>query len=118
MRCDRCGEEVAPQDKECRKCGQSINEVKLLTPEERESFQGVTLEDEGAEKQYYEYENKGRGHRVYVKQVSFGSRGMGLWTKLLLAAVFAFLIFVFLPLAIFFAVALSIVWLIFSLIRR
>ncbi len=118
MRCASCDRELEPNEHECVQCGRACGEVQVLTPEEREGFQGVTLENEPADKRYYEYESSGPSHRVYVRQVTFGPGKMGFWTKLLIAAVFAVLIFVFLPLALFFIVAVSLLWFVFRLLVR
>jgi hypothetical protein len=118
MRCVGCGRELEPQEQECVQCGRPRGEVQVLTREERESFQGVTLDDGTADERHFEYESSGPSHRVYVRQVTFGQGKMGFWTKLLLAAVFAVVIFVFLPLALFFIATVSLIWIVFRLISR
>jgi len=118
MRCMGCGREMEPQEQECVQCGRPRGEVQVLTREERENFQGVTLDNGQADERHYEYESGGPSHRVYVRQVTFGSGKMGLGTKLLIGAVLAFLFFVFLPLALFFIAAGSLIWIIFRLISR
>lgn len=117
MRCTDCGREMEPQEQECAHCGRARGEVQVLSRQDRDSFQGVTLENEPAEQRSYEYESRGPNHRVYVRQVTFGPGRMGFWTKLLLGAIFLILIFVFLPLALFFITAVSLIWLLFRLIR-
>ncbi|MDR3564561.1 MAG: hypothetical protein P4N59_24450 [Negativicutes bacterium] len=118
MRCTNCGRELAPQETECIECRQPSREVQVLTREERENFQGVTLDNEPAEKNYYEYQSSGPSHRVYVRQVNFGSGKMGFWTKLLIGAAFAFLIFFLLPMMLFFIAAVSLIWIIIRMISR
>ncbi|MDR3589491.1 MAG: hypothetical protein P4N41_07485 [Negativicutes bacterium] len=118
MQCANCGRELEPQEQECVQCGRPRSEVQVLTREERDNFQGVTLDNGQTEQRDYEYESSGPSHRVYVRQVTFGSGKMGFGTKLLIAAVFAFLIFVFLPLALFVIVAVSLIWFVFRLLGR
>jgi hypothetical protein len=116
MRCPHCG---AEPDSLTGKCdcreAEAEAEVKILTPEEREGFHGVTIDDRPAERNNHEYSNSS-GQRIYVRQVTFGSGGGGLWTKLVMLAVFAAFIFVFLPVLLFFVAAAGlglVLWLFF-----
>lgn len=118
MRCANCDKEIRPEDKECPNCRRLQGEVKVLTPEERENFQGITLGDAPAQEGNYQYENHGPNQRMYVRHVTFGSGKSGFWTKLIIAAVLGVLIFVFLPLALFFILAVSLIWTIFRLLAR
>jgi hypothetical protein len=118
MLCANCAKEIGPEEKECPNCGQPQGEVKVLTPEERENFQGITLGDAPEKEGSYQYESRGPGHRIYVRQVSFGAGKTSFWTKLIIAAVLGVLIFVFLPLALFFMLAVSLIWMIFRFLSR
>jgi hypothetical protein len=118
MLCANCAKEIGPGEKECPNCGQPQGEVKVLTREERENFQGITLGDAPAEEGSYQYESRGPGHRIYVRQVSFGTGKSSFWTKLIIAAAVGVLIFVFLPLALLFMLAVTLIWTIFRLISR
>lgn len=123
MQCPDCKEELRPEETHCSRCGREVVEVKVLRPEERDNFRGMTL-SQGEEtttrsegwtgrEGNYEYRSEGPGHRVYVRQVSFGSGGVkpfGFLTKLLIAALVLFLLFVALPLALLVAAVFSLVW--------
>jgi hypothetical protein len=104
----------------CSRCGTETTEVKVLLPDERDEFKGLTIQQgSGPENSTgfreepsgsYEYRREGAGHRVYVKQVSFGTHSMGLLTKLLIVAVILFLIFVALPVALIVVAISSLIW--------
>jgi hypothetical protein len=90
--------------KVCSNCDRNRS-VTVLTPEEREGFQGVTInqEQERQENGYYEYSSTGPNHRVHVRQVHFNS-GTGFLSRLFIVlAILAFLaalVLVALPLAV------------------
>ena len=121
MKCPTCGREIAPPDKECPDCAAREAQVKVLTPAERENFQGVTLDSgptgERAGEGSYSYESKGPHHRVYVRRVSFGGKTSP-WTKLVILAVIGVVVFVILPMFFFFFAAAGLIWFILSLLRR
>ena len=107
----------------CNRCSGKAAEVKVLRPDERDDFRGLTiLQDSGSTAEpenregspgNYEYRSEGPGHRVYVRQVSFGSQPFGFLTKLVIAAMILFFIFVALPVALLLMVIFSLVWWLF-----
>jgi hypothetical protein len=118
MICPTCGREVPPHETGCPHCREGEGQVKVLTPAERENFQGVTLGDEPAEEgreRRYQYGNGGQ--RIYVRHVSFGG-GSSLWTKLIILVVAGVAIFVVLPMFFLFFAAAGVIWFILSLLRR
>jgi ribosomal protein L40E len=117
MQCAKCGREIGPQATECPYCA-SKGEVRVLSREERENFDGVTLGDESSAGGDYTYESQGARNRVYVRQVNFGSGGTSIWTKLAIVAVIGLLLFVVLPMFFLFFAAAAVVWFIISLLRR
>ena len=119
MRCPKCGAEMEPDSSICSRCATETVEVKVLRPDERDDFHGLTIQ-QGGEAEHttefreetpgnYEYRSEGPGHRVYVRQVSFGSH-MGFLTKLLIVAVILFLVFVALPIALIVLAVSSLIW--------
>ena len=123
MRCPKCNEEMNGESSVCSRCSGEAAEVKVLRPDERDDFKGLTIQqgagsteeqDHRAESAgNYEYRSEGPGHRVYVRQVSFGSRPFGFLTKLVIAAMILFFIFVALPVALVLMVIFSLVWWVF-----
>ena len=107
----------------CNRCSGKAAEVKVLRPDERDDFRGLTIQqDSGSTAEpenregspgNYEYRSEGPGHRVYVRQVSFGSQPFGFLTKLVIAAMILFFIFVALPVALLLMVIFSLVWWLF-----
>jgi hypothetical protein len=121
LKCPSCGRDIAPPDTDCRFCADREGQVTVLTPSERENFQGVTLDSgptgERGGEESYSYESRGPHHRVYVRRVSFGG-GTSLWTKLVILAVIGLAVFVILPMFFLFFAAAGLVWFILRLLRR
>lgn len=125
MRCPKCNAEIEGEGPVCSRCAGETAEVKVLDPNERDEFKGLTIqqgddpaEEERARKEepgHYEYRSEGPGHRVYVRQVSFGSQPFGFLTKLLILAVILFFFFVALPVALVIMAVSSVIW---WLVRR
>ena len=123
MRCPKCNEEMNDENSVCNRCSGEAAEVKVLRPDERDDFKGLTIQqDSGSTEESgnrqgdsvnYEYRSEGPGHRVYVRQVSFGSQPFGFLTKLVIAAMILFFIFVALPVALVLMVIFSLVWWLF-----
>jgi len=120
MRCPTFNEEMDGENSTCSRCSGDAAEVKVLPPDERDDFKGLTIQqgedattgsgDRGSASGNYEYHSEGPGHRVYVRQVSFGSQPFGFLTKLVIAAMILFFIFVALPVALVLMVVFSILW--------
>ena len=120
MRCPKCGAAMDNDSSICSRCAAETGEVKVLRPDERDDFNGLTIQQDGDADNTtgvreetpgnYEYRSEGPGHRVYVRQVSFGSQSMGFLTKLLIVAVILFLIFVALPVALIVQAVSSLIW--------
>lgn len=117
MRCTICGAETYNNDEKCSACQQSESNMKVLTPEEEAQFTGVTIEAEPSsnqsnENKEYQYNGAKSNNHVYIRQMSFGSK-TSLFTKLLIFAIIAGILFIALPVAILFFGIVSILWFIF-----
>jgi hypothetical protein len=120
MICPTCGRETGPNSAECPYCRGGAGEVKVLTPDERESFHGVTIDESPADEgrsQYSHFESGGPRSRVYVRQVNLGGK-TGWLTKLAILAVIGVVGFVILPMFFLFFAAAGLAWFILSLLRR
>lgn len=106
MRCPNCNQEVNSGDT-CPYCETPLNQVKVLSPEERENFEGITIDQEEQDEQQEQYRQQG-SYRVYVKQVDTGSTSV--LTKVLLALFIAFFLFVALPMTIVIVAGIAIIW--------
>lgn len=105
MQCPNCGVQIQGGSDKCQHCGHE-QAVTVLSRQERDNFNGITIEDENREssRQYSSYES---GYQPRVKRInlSFDSGG---WTgKLIVAAILAILVFFFLPLLLFILVAVG-----------
>ncbi len=118
MYCENCGNEIRPGEAECSRCHSAEDQVKILTTEEKRDFQGMTIEaSDAAGQEHYQHGEEPRPQRSsYFKVVSFG--GTSLWTKLFVAGIFLFLIFVALPVFVFGAGLSLLIWFILRLLNR
>lgn len=115
LSCKICGTQVAADDELCSQCREMEGKVQVLTREEKRQFSGITLEQDQHQEtgHYEEYKANSGRQQIYVKHFNIGNTSM--FTKLLLGAILAIVIFIALPLAIF---VLSVIGLIYYLMRR
>ena len=65
MKCDFCGHEVAPGTVECPYCHYQFKiDAQVLSPEERDTFEGVTIDESAGTE-----ENKVPGKALYMTEV-------------------------------------------------
>ncbi|MBP2645363.1 MAG: hypothetical protein H6Q75_803 [Firmicutes bacterium] len=116
MRCVNCGR-VLEQEERCQ-CRET--EATRLAPEERENFQGITVETESdARSNYqYRYQQQGANQGIHISHMTWGLGRMKWTTKLLIVAVIVVFVVVFLPLAVFFMVIASLLWMLTRFLRR
>jgi hypothetical protein len=100
MRCEQCGAEFNDAGKTCPECGYFFGEVEVLTPEDREDFQGITIESPGREGERqadynYEYHDSQKG--VYVRQFNFNSGKGGLLNRIMVGLIIAVVLFLAFP---------------------
>jgi hypothetical protein len=102
---------VENQESHCPQCGYSQANVTVLTPQARQEFQGITLDENGTEEQPTSfYEMPGSQQRIFVRQVNFGTGQVGLGTKLFMAAVVGVVIFFVLPVTLLFLGLAGAIW--------
>nr|WP_092074881.1 hypothetical protein [Dendrosporobacter quercicolus]NSL49779.1 hypothetical protein [Dendrosporobacter quercicolus DSM 1736]SDN19158.1 hypothetical protein SAMN04488502_11414 [Dendrosporobacter quercicolus] len=118
MVCENCGNEFKPGETECSVCHSGKGEVKILTTEEKRNFQGVTIETTGEDQHDQNQRRRHERETGYVKYrvISFGNSGF--LTKLLFAGILLFVIFVALPVVVFGAGLVLIIWFILRSINR
>jgi hypothetical protein len=97
MSCIYCGAFTDPSQTVCEKCRHNP-EVTVLAPEERENFNGLTIEQDLNGNEYHQSQETDSNPHVYVRRISLGSSG-GLLTKLIIAGIFLVIVLVALPLA-------------------
>lgn len=109
MRCENCGTELAADEFECRRCQSDQAAVQVLSPEEKQSFDGITIDTAGDAPRYEKYEQQDSAEpRIFVRQIHINPSGLGLLPKLIIGIVlFGLVMFIALPVAlIFFAIGI------------
>lgn len=99
------------------------DQVKVLPPEERDNFKGITINTGDSnkrdqnERNYYEYNYRDPQKRVYIRRIKLNSLigflHLLAWGLLAIAA-----IFIFFPFFLYFAIPLFLIALINNLLRR
>ena len=108
MRCPNCGNDSPQNEVNCPVCQTPLNAVQVLTPEERENFDGATINSGTPDQTYYDSDQTADpGRRVYVRQINLGDGKLGILPRLIIAALILILIFLFLPLAILIVVVIG-----------
>ena len=103
MYCHKCQTEISPESKTCPHCGEMQHRVEVLSPEERENFQGITIEANTGERQrrdYYESEEEYSDPRkgVYVRRFSFGGGSGNFLNRILIGLIVLGMLFLAFPL--------------------
>lgn len=120
MQCNHCGNPVEVDNTICPECGEVVQtKIQVLSPEERENFDGMTIEEEKHETDdTFEYQRNTSNGRVYVRQISFGNSPGGIINKIIIGAVILGLVIVALPLALAVLGILLLSWFAGGLRRR
>lgn len=98
-------------------------QVKVLPPDERDGFKGITLDAGDSDRRdqenrdYYEYEHRNPRSRVYVRRVKLNPL-IGLLNLLVVGLLVIALIFIFFPFLLYLAIPLLIIALFNNLLRR
>lgn len=110
MHCASCGLPVGEEETHCPHCGQPVSNVTVLSPNEREAFNGVTIEQDGAGRSD-ERQGTDREH-VYFRHVYVGgnNKWSGLITLLLVCFAVAVLLFFAVPLVLLITAAAFVLW--------
>ncbi len=119
LRCPKC-DSLLDETGYCPQCGKPETSVQILTPQEREHFQGMTIQEDGAQRNTYsEYESANSRQQVYVRHIHISSGGSsGLFTKLIFLAFILMFVFIFLPVAFMFVAGGILGWFVLRLLKR
>lgn len=112
MRCDHCGSNIVDGATRCSTCGNQVSQVSVLSPHERESFDGVTIEQDGGERsERHDYSHQ---QRVYFHQINLGGNNKlsGLVTLLLIGLLIVIFLFFAVPLVMLVLVGAVVMWII------
>lgn len=113
LNCIICGAKVQGDEEKCSDCKEVENKVQVLSVEERQDFDGITLEQDQKEQGYYDYEKSSANQKIYSKQFSIGHAT--LLTKIVIGIILIFMVVVALPVALF---LISVVSLFLYLVRK
>ena len=100
MQCPNCNEIIQTGADICPHCGYTLA-VTVLSRQERDGFDGVTIEGDNLNDSHGQYSSYESGGSPRVKRInlSFGSSGWG--RNLMVAAILAVLLIFFLPVLMF-----------------
>lgn len=120
MKCNQCGRELPSDETDCSYCKMESQQVQILTPEERQGFKGVTIEQD-SERRYSDAQDErpqySANERIFVRQVKFNNIGRSWFSKLIWGFILAGIVmFAFSSLFVV-AIVGAIVWLIIRIIR-
>lgn len=111
MKCTKCGAETGGENEYCQTCQPS---VRVLSPEERENFDGLTIQEESEDQDYWEQPEHERN--VYVRHINLAPKGvLGL---IIMAIIFLGLMVVALPLTVFVGLGIGVVWFLQGILGR
>lgn len=122
MECEKCGRPLEEATGRCPHCDGQGEKIRVLTPEEKRSYDGVTIDTETGEQEQARSRKQsygGGGRRIYIRKVDVSNSD---WlTKLIVfavvAAIAAFVLFVALPVALVGVGIAVLVWLVLSFFR-
>ncbi|MEG6585564.1 hypothetical protein [Dendrosporobacter sp. 1207_IL3150] len=99
MYCEKCGNHLNVGEEKCSTCQECNEGVQVLTSEEKDNFKGLTIDngDNSQEREYRSHSYSNSKQRIYVKHSSFDLGSTSLITKLVIAGVVVFMVFVALP---------------------
>lgn len=110
MQCASCGLPVGEEETRCPHCGKTVSPVSVLSPNEREAFNGVTIDQDGDRRSDDRQDNS--RERIYFRHVYVGgnSKWSGLVTLLIVGFIIAAFLFFALPVILLLTVSAVILW--------
>ncbi len=99
LNCINCGFQLENEEQQCPVCKGTESNVQVLTRKERQEFDGITLEQEETQDASAGYTYHATGQRQYRK--SFTIAPTSLFTKVVVGIIFAALLVLVLPVALF-----------------
>lgn len=119
MRCSTCGYELDENGK-CRNCENETAKVHVMSKEEKETYNGVTIEEPSFRREHFEGSAKNDSRKIYVNTFGLGNSSwlVKISIFILVAAILAFVVFVALPVILVGAAIGIVVWLVLSFVRH
>ena len=117
MRCTNCNNEIDIETNECRYCGE--NTVRILTPEEKNGYDGLTIDSSGQEDCFTEKQSSNSYNRVYVGSINPGGNFLTKAVFVLLGIIISgFLFFVALPITLIIIAIAVFTWIVLGYLRK
>jgi hypothetical protein len=112
MRCVDCDYSLTDEAVSCPNCGKPVAPVSVLSPQERESFDGVTIDQDGGGRS--ERNDRQQQQHVHFRHIRIGGNNKlsGLITLLIIGLVIAIFLFFAVPFIVFLMVGAVVMWII------
>jgi len=123
MHCPKCGRELDIEGK-CSYCNSEEMNVRVMTPEEKAEYDGVTIEEpiskEDVAKNWRRKQSENPHKGIFIRNINFGNSN---WISkitfiLVIAALIAFVVFIALPIVLIAAGIGVIVWIVLNFLRE
>ena len=98
MECERCGSQLDAEGR-CPSCETEEERVRIMTGEEKRDYQGITIEEDGAEEDIRFERRENPWRRVRWTSVGASSWSDRIIVGIVIAGIAAFIFFVALPIA-------------------
>jgi uncharacterized membrane protein len=105
MQCNTCGTELDERNGTCPRCHIKSGKVQILSPEERENFNGITIEQDNGNKRTDQSGSSFR--KVFVFQLA----SVGAMLKLIISGLLLIAVTLFFPLSLLLIAILGFNWL-------
>lgn len=128
MICNYCKEEISPLSKECPHCASPVQEVQVMSADERDNFRGVTIVqdtngatfDEEFEQPYTapqeNYEPKTKRKFYYYSSASSSNTGkMSLLSKIMIILIILGIVFFVIPAILTMVLIGAVLWFVWSI---
>ena len=110
MRCVHCGFNLPDEDTVCSNCHKPVSEVSVLSPQEREAFDGVTIDQDTDQRD--NKTNQQNQQRVHIRRVYIGGNNSlsGFLTLLAVGFIAAVILFFAVPAILLLVAAAVVFW--------
>lgn len=128
MLCKYCNKEISPLSKECPHCATPVQEVQVMSPDERDNFRGVTIVqdangttfdndfEEPYTAQQENYEPKAKRKFYYYSTTNASSSGkMSIISKIMLILILLGVVFFVIPAILTMVLIGAVLWFIWSI---
>lgn len=117
MRCSNCNNEIDVESSQCKYCNAEI--VRVLTDEERNKYDGITIDSSGKEDYYKEATDQNNYDKIYVKTYNTNNSFLTKVVFIILGLIISgFLFFVALPITVIVISIAVFIWILLGYMRK